>query len=91
MSFVKSLGLTQSFSRGGNPYDNSVIESFFANMKSEELYRVKYKSEKELKRSIDLYIKFYNEKRPHSMIRYQTPTNYDNAYFKRHQWYNDGS
>ena len=54
-------------------------------MKSEELYRVKYKSEKELKRSIDLYIKFYNEKRPHSMIRYQTPTNYDNAYFKRHK------
>lgn len=85
MSFVKSLGLTQSFSRGGNPYDNSVIESFFANMKLEELYRVKYKSEKELKRSIDLYIKFYNEKRPHSMIRYQTPTNYDNAYFKRHK------
>lgn len=85
MNYVKSLSIKQSFSRGANPYDNSVVESFFANMKLEELYRIKYKSEKELKRSINLYIEFYNNKRPHSMIRYQSPTSYDKAYFKRHQ------
>ena len=85
MNYVKSLSIKQSFSRGANPYDNSVAESFFANMKLEELYRIKYKSEKELKRSINLYIEFYNNKRPHSMIRYQSPTSYDKAYFKRHQ------
>ena len=56
---------------------------FIPNKNDVELLSIK--SEKELKRSIDLYIKFYNEKRPHSMLRYQTPTNYDNAYFKRHK------
>lgn len=42
--FLKSLSVTQSFSRAYLPYDNSVMESFFSSLKREELYRTKYHS-----------------------------------------------
>ena len=38
-ALLRSLGVTQSFSRAHIPYDNSVMESFFSNLKREELYR----------------------------------------------------
>ena len=56
--YVKSLGLVRSFSRPYVPYDNSVIESFFASMKREELYRKKYRTETDLYQAIDDYIEF---------------------------------
>ena len=65
--------MTQSFSRAYVPYDNSVMESFFSNMKREELYRTKYRSEREFRAAIDEYIVFYNEKRPHAKNHYKTP------------------
>ena len=71
--YVKSLGLVRSFSRPYVPYDNSVIESFFASMKREELYRKKYRTENELYQSIGEYMEFYNTCRPHSRIQYKTP------------------
>lgn len=46
-SYLKLLGVTQSFSKAHTPYDNSVTESFFSNLKREELYRAKYRSENE--------------------------------------------
>ena len=71
--YLKSLGVTQSFSRTHVPYDNSVMESFFASMKREELYRMKYRSERELLSGIDSYIVFYNTKRPIKQFKYKTP------------------
>lgn len=43
--YMRSLNITHSFSRAHVPYDNSVMESFFASMKREKLYRTKYRSE----------------------------------------------
>ena len=42
------------------------MESFFASMKREELYRTKYRSEQELRAAVTEYIKFYNESRLHA-------------------------
>ena len=72
-AYLRSLGVTQSFSRAHVPYDNSVIESFFSTLKREELYRTKYRSEKEFKAAVDKYIIFYNEYRPHGKNAYKTP------------------
>ena len=55
------------------PYNNSVVESFFSNFKREELYRSKYHSERELRKAIDDYMLFFNEKRPHAKLKYKTP------------------
>ena len=41
-------------------------------MKKEELYRIKYRSEHELRESINEYIHFYNSERLHSMLAYKT-------------------
>lgn len=52
-AYLKSLNVTQSFSRSHNPFDNSVIESFFSSFKREELYRTKYRSEYEFRTAIE--------------------------------------
>lgn len=80
-SYLKSLNVTQSFSRAYVPYDNSVIESFFSNLKREELYRRKFRSENEVRKAIDDYITFYNEKRPHSRNQNKTPSAKEAEYF----------
>ena len=72
-TYLAERNVTQSFSKAGVPYDNSVMESFFASMKREELYRYKYRSEKEFRARVDEYIHFYNCKRPHKALKYKTP------------------
>ena len=81
-SYLKSIGVTHSFSRAYVPYDNSVMESFFSNMKREELYRRKYRSEREIHKAITDYVNFYNDKRPHISNGYKTPTVKEELYFK---------
>ena len=82
-SYVESLGVIQSFSRAHLPYDNSVMESFFSSLKREELYRTKYRSEKELRTAIENYMIFYNEKHPHAQNGYKTPLKKEIEYRKR--------
>lgn len=75
-----ALGITRSFSRPYVPYDNSVVESFFASLKREELYRKKYRTEGELLQSIYDYMEFYNTCRPHAKIEYKTPEQKEREY-----------
>lgn len=84
MSYLKGLGVKQSFSRKHLPYDNSVCESFFGNMKREELYRTNYRSERELREGIIRYIEFYNNERPHSILRNRTPNRAEAEYANNH-------
>lgn len=83
MNYLKELDVKQSFSKPGRPYDNSVCESFFSNFKQEELYRHEYKTAEDLKRSINKYMVFYNNERPHSVIRYQTPNKVEAKYYDK--------
>lgn len=84
-TFQKALrerSVTQSFSNSGKPYDNAVMESFFAIFKKEEAYRRNYTSENDFKKSVDEYIKFYNERRPHSTLAYKSPVRFEELYGK---------
>lgn len=83
--YLKLLQVEQSFSRSGVPYDNAVIESFFATMKREELYRVKYRSENEFRTAVDVYIQFYNQNRPHRTNKYKTPSEREDEYFSKQE------
>ena len=82
--YLRSLGITHSFSRPYVPYDNSVVEAFFSSMKREELYRTKYKSEKDFYHAVDKYIIFYNTKRPHAKLKYKTPEQKEQEYALKH-------
>lgn len=75
--YLKTNDITQSFSRKGCPYDNSVAESFFASLKKEEIYRHIYKSFEELENAINKYIVFYNTVRPHGSLSHSTPEEFD--------------
>lgn len=83
-SYLKSLEVTQSFSRAHVPYDNSVMESFFSSLKREELYRTKYRSENEFRTAVKNYMIFYNEKRPHAKNGYKTPAKKELEFFSKH-------
>lgn len=78
--YMRSLNITHSFSRAHVPYDNSVMESFFASMKREELYRTKYRSESDFRSAVDKYMIFYNTKRPHKKLQYKTPEQKEEEY-----------
>ncbi len=82
-SYLKSLNVTQSFSRSHNPFDNSVMESFFSSFKREELYRTKYRSEYEFRTAIEVYIDFYNKRRPHRKNKYKSPYQKEIEFYRK--------
>lgn len=62
-----------SYSRKGTRYDNAPIETFHSIIKKERLSRMVFKKFEEDKMVIFEYIEgFYNYKRIHSSIDYQT-------------------
>ena len=68
--------ITQSMSRKGNCYDNSVMENFFGILKQEMYYGNTYYSFDELKEAIERYIKYYNEKRIKEKLGWMSPVEY---------------
>ena len=78
--YIKSIQITHSFSRPYVPYDNSVVESFFASLKREELYRTKYRSESEFMLAVSDYMDFFNTRRPHRKLQYRTPEQKEHEY-----------
>lgn len=73
-SYEKMLeqnGITGSMSRPGCPYDNSCVESFFATLKKERIYRRNYDTIDDVRSDLFQYIElFYNRRRRHSELRY---------------------
>ena len=57
-------------SGSGNCYDNAVVESFFATLKTEEVEGADYQTRQQAKTSVFSYLEgFYNRKRRHSYLR----------------------
>lgn len=79
-ALLRQYGVRQTFSASGRPHDNAVAETFFATFKKEEAYRREYTSEQSFYKSVEKYVQFYNEARPHRTLKYKTPQEYENAY-----------
>lgn len=68
----------QSMSYKGNCYDNAAVESFFASLKKELVYRVDLRTKEDARNQIYKYIEiFYNRKRRHSSLGYLSPLNFE--------------
>ena len=67
-------------SRKATPYDNACVESFFASLKKEYLYKFVFHTKAEAIAAVEFYIHFYNRKRTHSTLGYATPMEYEQAY-----------
>ena len=70
---LEDLSITQSMSRRGNCWDNSVMERFFRSLKSERLNYLSFINHDAVVSVVESYIHFYNYKRLHSVIGYITP------------------
>ena len=72
---LNEKGILQSMSRKGNCLDNSVMENFFGKMKNEMFYGHEYefKSLEHLKKEMEEYIAYYNEKRIQVKLKGLTP------------------
>ena len=77
-ALLQKCGVKQSFSATARPHDNAVAETFFASFKKEEAYRREYTSEQSYRKSVEQYIRLYNELRPHRTMKYKTPHRQDN-------------
>ncbi|WP_368489423.1 IS3 family transposase [Clostridium sp. BJN0013] len=63
-------------------YDNACAETFFASLKKDKLYRRKFKTRDEARMVIVEYIElFYNAKRLHSTLGYNSPKEYKKDYY----------
>ena len=74
---LKENGIKGSMSRPGCPYDNSCMESFFATLKKERVYRRNYDTMEDVRQDMFRYIElFYNRKRLHSVLGYMSLVEY---------------
>src|SRR5258708_1088798 len=71
-------GLIASMSRRGNCYDNATIESFWATLKLELVYRRCFDTRAHARTQIFDYIEtFYNRQRAHSALDYHSPVDFE--------------
>lgn len=57
----------------GRALDNIFTERLWRTIKYEEVYLKEYATPREARHGLSHYIQFYNQKRPHQALQYQTP------------------
>jgi putative transposase len=75
---LEAHGLTCSMSGKGDCYDNAVMESFWATLKTELVHQQHYATRDQARQAIFEYIEvFYNRQRLHSSLGYQSPETFE--------------
>lgn len=62
------------------PIDNAAAETFFTASKQEKAYSREYTSGQHFRKSMEKYIRFYNEVRPRQTLNYKTPRAFEAAF-----------
>lgn len=79
---INSKGILQSMSTADNPYDNAFMESCFSRFKAELMQDGAFDNAEDAQTEIFEYIEmYYNTKRRHSSLNYQSPMNFENYYY----------
>ena len=63
-------------SKKGTCLDNSKAENLFSIIKNEFYYIQTFKDEKDFRKKLDEYIKYYNEKRIKERLNWMSPIEY---------------
>jgi len=75
---LRDSGLMRSMGRKGDAYDNAAAESFMATIKTELVYRNRFKTKDEARLAVFRYIEgFYNPTRRHSALGHKSPAEYE--------------
>jgi putative transposase len=74
----KEAGVRPSMGTVGDAYDNAMCESFFGTLECELLDRRRFRSQVEARMAVFDYLEgFYNPRRRHSALDYQSPMDYE--------------
>ena len=77
----RQAGVVPSMGRRANAYDNAVAESFFATLETELLDRTHFGNRIRARIGVFEFIEgFYNTRRRHSAIGYQSPADYERSH-----------
>jgi len=75
---LRDHGMVCSMSRRADCWDNAVVESFNATIKTELIHRKKWSTREEARAAVYKYIEtWYNSKRLHSTLGYRTPIEFE--------------
>jgi transposase InsO family protein len=75
---LAAAGLAVSMSRRGDCWDNAVMESFFATLKTELVHEARWTTRAEATAALAAYIEgWYNRRRRHSTLDYLSPAEYE--------------
>lgn len=78
---LRANGIVCSMSRRGNCWDNAVVESFFATLKTELIDCRAWPTRREAREAIGEYIElFYNAHRLHSSLGYRAPNDFEKMF-----------
>jgi putative transposase len=77
---LKEVGIVPSMGRTGTALDNAMAESFSATLKTELVHRRRFPDREVARSAIFEYLEgFYNRRRLHSALSYQSPMSYEEA------------
>jgi putative transposase len=75
---LRESGIMASMGSKGDAFDNAAAESFMATIKTELIYRNRFKTKDEARLAVFRYIEgFYNTTRRHSALDYKSPVEYE--------------
>jgi len=75
---LKDHGMRCSMSRKGDCWDNAVVESFNATIKTELIHRTKWMTREDVRAAVYKWIEtWYNSKRLHSILGYRSPDDFE--------------
>ncbi len=77
---LEEVGIVPSMGRTGTALDNAMAESFIATLKTELVHRRRFPDREVARSDIFEYLEgFYNRRRLHSALSYQSPMSYEEA------------
>ncbi len=75
---LDTFDIQRSLSRKGSPHDNAVAEAQFKCIKTEFVYPRQFQSLRQLELEFEAYVMWFNTKRVHSFLGYESPVEYRN-------------
>jgi putative transposase len=82
---LEGLGMKASMCGTGNCFDNAPMESFWATLKTELIFRRRFATRQQAIREITEYIEvFYNRQRIQKQLDYLSPAAFERRYYEHH-------
>ena len=83
---IDRFGMKASMSGKGNCYDNAPMESFWGTLKTELVFRRRFKTRREAVQEITEYIElFYNRQRRQEKLDYLSPAAFEGRFYELHR------